>query len=79
MNEVTEINDACYRKDYWAIVLLVKYCSRQAELLYSGHTSWNEMEPLEILGTGDAALEIERHAVDDRIEAIGEMALLMSK
>jgi len=70
--------DFSYKKDFWAIVQLVGYCSRQAELLFKGDEMLNGSDQLDALGIDAAVLEKENQTVFCKIKGISEMALLLS-
>ncbi len=70
--------DFSYKKDFWAIVQLVGYCSRQAELLFKGDEMLNGLDQLNALGIDAAVLEKENQTVFCKIKGISEMALLLS-
>ena len=75
---IENCGDYSYRKDYWAIVQLVGYCSRQAESLFKKDELLDERELLDTIGIGAVALESEKRKLFDKIEGISEMALLLS-
>jgi len=70
--------DFGYKKEFWAIVQLVGYCSRQAELLFRGDEVLNGSDQLDALGIGAAVLEKEKQAVFCKMKGISEMALSLS-
>jgi HD-like signal output (HDOD) protein len=72
-------HDRGYRGEHWPIVLLVGYCARLAEGLFTGTAAADDRNVLQVLGMDEATADRERSALERQREVISDIAAIPSE
>jgi HD-like signal output (HDOD) protein len=67
-----------YRGDFWPIVMLVAYCERGAQRLFSVGDMGREPETEALLGFGETAVDKIRRTIEGQLEELKTMVALMA-